>query len=288
MMLVSLKSILIPLLTAGVADPFSPGYRSGGRGRTAEVAITASMPADVPAANAARARPARIARAKLLGRGVPNDERLKAVVAAIADVARHRLVPTDQAPHVYEIAIVPIGHGQTSTDPQYRVYITALLRLGPCDQIIEIGPGPAYQAVLGKIVSEARTIEIVEPLAARATANIAALGYDNVRVGHGEGYAGWPKFAPYDAAIVTAGATCLPPALIAQLKPGGRMAISLGQSIASERLVLLTKRAGGGFDANAYDKTMFVDFSERIQRSMPLLRFRRGGIDVRNLRISDA
>lgn len=287
MMRVTTKSILVAVLAASVA--IAPGNSSAAPPPSAEAAITTSLPADAPAATTPRARLARFVRAKLLGRGVPNDEKLKAVIAAIADVARHRLVPPHQAPQAYEAAILPIGHGQTSTDPEYVGYMTALLRLAPSDHILEIGTGSGYQAaVLGEIVADVRTIEIVEPLAASATANLAALGYDNIHVRHGNGYAGWPEFAPYDAVTETAGATCLPPALIAQLKPGGRMAIPLGQSIASERLVLLTKRADGGFDAKAYGETMFVDFTGRIQRSTPLLRFRRGGIDVRNLWICDA
>lgn len=287
MMRVAPKSKPAAVLAAGVA--ITLGNTSAASHPSAEAAITASTRADAPAASTARARFARIVRAKLLGRGVPNDEKLTAVIAAIAEVARHRLVPPDQASHAYEAAILPIGHSQTSTDPEYVGYMTALLRLAPSDHILEIGTGSGYQAaVLGEIVSDVRTIEIVEPLAASATANLSALGYDNIHVRYGDGYAGWPEFAPYDAVIVTTGATCLPPGLIAQLKPGGRMAIPLGQSIASERLVLLTKRAGGGFDAKAYDETMFVDFTGRIQRSTPLLRFRPGGIDVRNLRICDA
>lgn len=251
--------------------------------------IEASTPADAPTAVAARLELAAEVRRRLIRRGIPIGTQLDSVVAAVAAVPRHRLVPAALAPRAYEGSILPIGHGQTSTDPEYVAYMTALLRLRPTDRVLEVGTGSGYQAaVLGKIVAEVRTVEIVAPLAASATANLAALGYVNVHVRSGDGYEGWRQFAPYDAIMVTAGATCLPPALIAQLKVGGRMAIPLGQSIASEQLLLIKKHRGGGIRAVAHGSTMFVDFTGRIARSTPLMRFRPGGIDVHKLRICDA
>ena len=228
-------------------------------------------------------------RVKLLGRGVPRDAHLRAAVEAVAAVPRHLLVPPKFASQAYVGTILLIGYGQTSTDPEYVAYMTALLRLKRTDRVLEVGTGSGYQAaVLASIVADVRTIEIVAPLAASASANLESLGYANVHVRAGDGYAGWPEYGPFDAIMVTAGAKCLPPALIAQLRPGGRMAIPLGQSIASEKLVIISKLADGSIDANAYDDTMFVDFTGRIERSTPLMRFRRGGIDLKNLRICDA
>ncbi len=255
----------------------------------AVVPVTTATPSNAPEAVSARRVLAGTVRAKLLGRRVPRDAYLTAVVAAIAAVPRHRLVPAAVAPQAYLGTILPIGHGQTSTDPEYVAYMTALLRLKSTDHMLEVGTGSGYQAaVLATIVADVRTIEIVAPLAASAAANLTSLGYTNVHVRAGDGYAGWPEHAPFDAIMVTAGATCLPPALIAQLRPGGRMAIPLGQSTASETLVIISKRADGTFRARAYDDTMFVDFTGRIQHATPLWRFRRGGIDVNNLRVCDA
>ena len=257
--------------------------------RAAASPVSAATAADAPEAVEARARLAAEVRRLLIARRVPADKYLEAVVAAIATVPRHRLVPPELARIANSNLILPIGHGQTSTDPEYVAYMTALLRLHPSDRVFEVGTGSGYQAaVLGQIVADVRTVEIVAPLAASAASNLAALGYTNIHVRAGDGYVGWPEFAPYDAVIVTAGATCIPPALVTQLKVGGRLAIPLGQSVASEKLVVITKRADGSIRAKAYDDTMFVDFTGRIERSTPLLRFRRQGIDLRRPRICDA
>lgn len=262
---------------------------SPGLARAAASAVAAPPTADVPEVVAGRARLAAEVYRLLIARRVPDDKYLQAVVAAIAAVPRDQLVPPELARVANQNRILPIGHGQTSTDPEYVAYMTALLRLRSSDRVFEVGTGSGYQAaVLGKIVADMRTVEIVAPLAASAASHLAALGYANIHVRAGDGYAGWPEFAPYDAVMVTAGATCLPPALVAQLKPGGRLAIPLGQSVASEKLVVVRKRADGSIRAKAYDDTMFVDFTGRIERSTPLLRFRRGGIDLRQLRMCDA
>lgn len=167
--------------------------------------------------------------------------------------------------------------------------MTALLDLKKTDHVLEVGTGPGYQAaVLADIAADVHTIEIVAPLATTAAERLSRLGYANVTVRAGDGYKGWPEHGPYDAISVTAGALCVPPALVAQLQPGGRMVIPLGQNAMSEELVVVRKSGNGALRAKSSDAGMFVDFTGMIEQSSRLWRFRRGGYDLRHLRMCDA
>ena len=168
------------------------------------------------------------------------------VLDAIGTVPRHRFVPEAQAHAAYANRPLPIGHGQTISQPYIVALMTHVLAPRRGMRVLEIGTGSGYQAaILAGLVDEVDTIEIVIPLAAQAKARLAALGYGNVEVRQADGYHGWPERAPYDAIIVTAAAGSIPPPLIAQLKPGGRMVIPVGAPFLTQTLVLVEKRADG-------------------------------------------
>jgi protein-L-isoaspartate(D-aspartate) O-methyltransferase len=169
-----------------------------------------------------------------------------AVRAALGKVERHRLVPRDQAPYAYRNHPLPIGQGQTISQPYIVALSADLIAPQPQHVVLEIGTGSGYQAaVLAEIVKQVYTIEIVETLARTAEQNLAALGYRNIEVRIGDGYAGWPEKAPFDGIVVTAAAPRVPQALVEQLKPGGRMVIPVGERWEVQQLVLVTKDAAG-------------------------------------------
>ncbi len=167
-----------------------------------------------------------------------------AVLAAMRAVPRHRFVPSDQADAAYDDRALPIGFGQTISQPYIVAFMTHALKLTPEHRVLEVGTGSGYQAaVLGQIVAEVQTIEIVPALAERARALLAELGYSNVHVRTGDAYAGLPELAPFDRIIVTAAPDHAPQPLIDQLAEGGRMIVPVG--IAQQQLILLTKAPAG-------------------------------------------
>lgn len=177
------------------------------------------------------------------GGGAPvTDER---VLAAMRATPRHRFVPQEQQAGAYRDHALPIGHGQTISQPSLVAYMTQELKPAADDRVLEIGTGSGYQAaVLSPLVAEVFTIEIVEPLAQRAAAVLAELGYDNVKVRFGDGHLGWPEAAPFDAIIVTCAPDAVPPALVEQLREGGRMIVPVGPQNTVQELYLLEKRDG--------------------------------------------
>ncbi len=168
------------------------------------------------------------------------------VMNAMRTTPRHRFVPPELQSAAYDNRPLPIGHGQTISQPYIVALMTDLLRVDRHDVVLEVGTGSGYQAaILSPLVRQVYTVEIVEPLAKQAAARLQQLGYRNVVVRHADGYDGWKAAAPYDAIIVTAAATHIPPPLIAQLEPGGRMVIPVGGPFATQSLMLVEKHANG-------------------------------------------
>ena len=168
------------------------------------------------------------------------------VMAVMAKVPRHEFVPADQLPFAYQNRPLPIGHGQTISQPYIVALMTDLARAEPGHKVLEIGTGSGYQAaVMAHLAGAVYTIEIVEPLGLQATQRLQKLGYHNVQVRLGDGYHGWEEHAPYDAILVTAAASHIPPPLIRQLKPGGRMVIPVGAAFMIQQLMLVEKNPDG-------------------------------------------
>jgi protein-L-isoaspartate(D-aspartate) O-methyltransferase len=182
-----------------------------------------------------------------------------AVRSALGNVERHRLVPAAEASRAYRNHPLPIGAGQTISQPYIVALSADLLQPKPSDVVLEIGTGSGYQAaVLGEIVAKVYTIEIIPSLGNEARRRLEELGYGNVEVRIGDGYAGWPEKAPFDGIVVTAAAPRVPQALVDQLKPGGRMVVPVGGTGDIQFLKLLTKRADGGVEEKKVLPVRFV------------------------------
>jgi protein-L-isoaspartate(D-aspartate) O-methyltransferase len=172
------------------------------------------------------------------------DIRSERVLGAMDSVPRHLFVPEAQREASYSDTPLPIGHSQTISQPYIVAFMTQALEVEPSHRILEIGTGSGYQAaVLGTLAREVYSIEIIAPLAQRARETLTSLGYRNVHVRTGNGYLGWPEFAPYDRVMVTAAPEEVPPALIQQLKVGGLMAVPVGT--VDQELRVLRRTAGG-------------------------------------------
>ena len=183
----------------------------------------------------------RMVETQIQRRGIEDE----AVLRAMRTVPRHRFVPEGYVQRAYEDHPLPIGYGQTISQPYIVAYMTELVRPRPGQRILEIGTGSGYQAaVLAEIVDSVFTIEIVSELATAVTGRLDRLGYDTVTVKHADGYHGWAEHAPFDAIVVTAAAEHIPPPLIEQLKDGGRMIIPVGSPFFTQTLMLVEKRDG--------------------------------------------
>ncbi len=174
------------------------------------------------------------------------DELDPRVIAAMSKVPRHEFVPEDLRELAYMNRPLPIGHEQTISQPYIVAIMSDLLGVFEGGRVLEVGTGSGYQAaVLGELCEAVYSIEIVEPLGLEARALLERLGYDNVHVKIGDGYAGWPEHAPFDGIIVTAAAPQVPQPLLDQLKPGGRMILPVKQRFDSQELLLIEKDANG-------------------------------------------
>jgi protein-L-isoaspartate(D-aspartate) O-methyltransferase len=182
-----------------------------------------------------------------------------AVRAAMSKVERHRLVPPGEVSRAYRNHPLPIGNGQTISQPYIVALSTDLLQPRPRDVILEVGTGSGYQAaVLAEIVSKVYSIELIADLGNTARERLQGLGYKNIEVRIGDGYAGWPEKAPFDGIVVTAAAPRVPKALVDQLKTGGRLVIPVGGEGEMQYLQVLTKRADGGVDEKRVLPVRFV------------------------------
>jgi protein-L-isoaspartate(D-aspartate) O-methyltransferase len=192
---------------------------------------------------------------QIIARGV-TDAR---VLAALRRVPREVFVPAHLRAAAAADGPLPIGHGQTISQPYIVALMTELLQLQRGDQVLEIGTGSGYQtAILAEIADRVYTIEIIPPLAAAAAARLKQIGYDNVQLKVADGYAGWPEHAPYAGIIVTAAADHVPPPLIEQLQRGGRLVMPVGKPFQSQTLMLIEKDRAGQVRSREITGVVFV------------------------------
>jgi protein-L-isoaspartate(D-aspartate) O-methyltransferase len=181
------------------------------------------------------------------------------VRAALGKVERHRLVPPEQRALAYRNHPLPIGQGQTISQPYIVALSTDLIVPEPQHVVLEVGTGSGYQAaVLGEIVGRVFSVEIIEPLGKEAAERLKALGYGNIEVKIGDGYQGWREKGPFDAIVVTAAAPQVPEALVAQLKNGGRMVVPVGEAGGTQELLLIVKTAEGKIERRKILPVRFV------------------------------
>jgi protein-L-isoaspartate(D-aspartate) O-methyltransferase len=196
------------------------------------------------------------------GRGMKDP----VVLGVMGNVPRHLFVDASYRDRAYGDHPLPIGEGQTISQPYVVAIMTEALRLRRGDRVLEIGTGSGYQAaVLAEIVKEVYTIEIRKTLADKAAETLADLGYRNVKVKYGDGYFGWDEHAPFDAIIITAAANHIPPPLIKQLREGGRLIVPLGSTIYFQTLTLATKRKGE-LDVEQISPVAFVPMTGEMQK----------------------
>lgn len=192
---------------------------------------------------------------QIIRRGIRNEDVIRAMMA----VPRHRFVPKGWIIMAYDDTPLPIGHGQTISQPYIVAYMTEILNLDKESRVLEIGTGSGYQAaILSRIAKEAYTIEIIPKLAESASLRLKKLDYKNIEVACGDGYYGWPEHAPFDAIIVTAAAGHIPPPLLKQLKAGGKMVIPVGGPFMIQNLVLVEKDDTGKITTRNLISVRFV------------------------------
>ncbi|MBN2791933.1 MAG: protein-L-isoaspartate(D-aspartate) O-methyltransferase [Desulfuromonadales bacterium] len=181
------------------------------------------------------------------------------VMEALEQVPRDAFVPPEMLDHAFDDGPLPIGQGQTISQPYIVALMTDLLDPRPTQTILEIGTGSGYQAaILAQLVEQVYSLEIIPTLAAQAAELLSRLGYDNVEVKAGDGHFGWPEHAPYDGIIITAAATHLPQTLLDQLKPGGRLVIPVGRPYSSQELLLVEKDLTGKLHSRDILGVVFV------------------------------
>ena len=187
------------------------------------------------------------------------DER---VLDAMARVPRHEFVPEHLKNLAYQNRPLPIGHGQTISQPYIVAIMTDLLDIQPGHRILEIGTGSGYQAaVLAELDAKVWSIEIIQALGKEAHTRLQGLGYDMIELRVGDGYYGWPEQTAFDAIIVTAAASHIPPPLLRQLKPGGKMIIPVGSRFSTQELILVTRSADDQFITRQILPVRFVPFT---------------------------
>lgn len=209
----------------------------------------------------------REARARLVDESlVPAGIRDSATLAAMRTVPRHEFVPQDQRGRAYEDIPLPIGHDQTISQPAVVALMTELIEPRAGKRVLEVGTGSGYQAaVLAQTGCRVWTIEIFQALAEEARKRLARLGYGAVAVRHGDGYEGWPEQAPFDAIVVTAAAESIPPALVHQLAPGGRLVMPVGDEFPHQELVLVEKDSSGVLTSRRLLPVRFVPFLRGVR-----------------------
>ncbi len=203
---------------------------------------------------------------QIIPRGIKNQ----AVLAAMRRIPRHRFVPAFYSAFAYNDGPLPIGHGQTISQPFIVALMSDALALQGAKKVLEIGTGSGYQAaVLAEIVPNVFTIEIVEPLAAQAAQTLAELGYRNIRTRVGDGYHGWPEEAPFDAIVVTAAPDHVPQPLLDQLAVGGRLILPVGKVFQEFQELSLYRRTTDGYERTRLTLVRFVPLIRKDQSTQP-------------------
>jgi protein-L-isoaspartate(D-aspartate) O-methyltransferase len=225
-----------------------------------------ALPAEMSESSDARHARDRMVREQIEARGL-SDHR---VLDAMRSVPRHRFVPQDLAESAYSDHPLPIGDGQTISQPYVVALMTDVLQLKPSDRVLEIGTGSGYQAaVLSGLAAEVFTIEIKQKLYLNASNIIKMLGYNNITCRHGDGYFGWSEVAPFDAIMITAAVDHIPPPLLKQLRDGGRMVLPLGSPFGYQNLVLATKH-GEDVSVRQITGVLFVPMTgHALQKGRP-------------------
>jgi protein-L-isoaspartate(D-aspartate) O-methyltransferase len=196
---------------------------------------------------------------------IPRGVKDRAVLAAMRRVPRHRFIPFSYSASAYDDAPLPIGHGQTISQPSLVAFMTEALSLQGARKVLEVGTGSGYQAaVLAEVVPHVFTVEIVEPLAIQAAQTLTELGYRNIHTRVGDGYHGWPEEAPFDAIVVTAAPDHVPQPLLDQLAVGGRLIVPVGKAFQEQELVLY-RRTKDGYERTRLTLVIFVPLIHKDQ-----------------------
>ena len=267
--------ILLAALLAGGIIPACDAQESPVDRPRSDTSVANDAGSPARGAEAAKAGPrtdeARAQRHDMVARQIEaRGVRDPAVLQAMRNVPRHWFVPDHVRNTAYSDRPLPIGDGQTISQPYIVALMTEALHLTSQSKILEIGTGSGYQAaVLSEITPHVFSIEIVEPLALRAMAVLERRGYDTIRVRIGDGYAGWPEHAPFDAIIVTCAPDHIPPKLIQQLKTGGRLCIPVGDEHAVQHLVLATKTNAGPLRSETLLPVRFVPMTGESRKKLP-------------------
>ena len=245
------------------SGPTTAGRRGWQKALCLAAVIGLLLNAATAADDMARERQAMVAEvtsmARTFGAGTGRETIDARVLGVLGRLPRHEFVSSDLRAHAYDNRPLPIGHGQTISQPYIVAVMTDLLKVGAGDTVLEIGTGSGYQAaVLAELGARVWSIEIVEPLAGEAMARLRRLGYANVATKIGDGYHGWPEQGPFDAIVVTAAASHVPPPLVRQLKPGGRMVIPIGAVFQTQQLILVEKQHDGSVTTRQMMPVSFV------------------------------
>ena len=243
-------SLALALLGCRVAQP-----------PAADTAGTLPAAPEPPAAQAFETERERLVESGVIGLGIHDEEVIEAMLA----VPRHEFVPEEYLDQAYGNHPLPIGYGQTISQPYIVALMTEALQLEPGDRVLEVGTGSGYQAaVLAEIVDEVYSVEIIGPLAEQARERLARLGYDDIEVLHADGYFGWEEHAPYDAILVTAAPDHIPAPLQAQLADGGLLVIPVGP-VGGFQELWLVERDGDTFTSTSLGGVRFIQLTRELQ-----------------------
>lgn len=205
----------------------------------------------------------RMVEEQLKGRDITDAK----VLRVMAKIPRHLFVPLELISKAYKDHPLPIGEGQTISQPYIVALMTQVLAIKSDEKVLEIGTGSGYQAaVLSELTGQVYSIEIRPHLAQEAQRRLTRLGHSNIELKQGDGYFGWPEAAPFDAIMITAATNHIPPPLLKQLKPGGRLVLPLGSTTFFQTLTLITKQADGTFDVQHLSTVSFVPMIGEVQK----------------------